>query len=211
MSAESRTGKSVEWEAIVQASQGGQAELNALLSQYRDRLLRMVKMRLDNRVQGRVDASDVIQESYIEAGRRIEEYLNDPSVPFFIWLRYLTLQKLTLAHRQHLGVKARDANREVSLYRGPSPAATSAALAAQLIGQLSTPSQAAVKAETKTRLQEALNNMDEIDREVLALRHFEQLSQKETAMVLNIGQKAAGARHLRTLARLKKILNQDQD
>lgn len=210
MSGEAKSGqKSVEWETILQASQGGQAQLNELLSQYRNRLLRMVKMRLDGRVQGRVDASDVIQETYIEAGRRIEEYLNDPAVPFFIWLRYLTLQKLTLAHRQHLGVKARDASREVSLYRGPLPAATSAALAAQLIGQLSTPSQAAVKAETKAQLQEALNSMDEIDREVLALRHFEQLSQKETAMILNIGEKAAGARHLRALARLKKIIQPD--
>jgi len=195
-----------EWEIIQKASQGGPAQLDKVLAQHRDRLRRMVQIRLDARVQQRVDPSDVIQETYMEASRRIEEYLNDPSVPFFVWLRFLTIQKLTHLHRQHLGVKARDANREVSLYRGPMPQATSAAIAAHLIGQLTSPSQAAMKAEMKIQLQQALSNMDEVDREVLSLRHFEQLSQKETAQVLGISEKAAGARHIRALAKLRKVL-----
>src|SRR5207237_5104844 len=138
---------------------------------------------LDRRLQGRVDPSDVIQEAYLEVSRRLPEYLRDPSLPFFLWLRLVTGQKLALAHRQHLGVQARDAGREVSLYRGALPEATSAALAAHLLGRLTTPSQDAIKAELKLSIQEALNSMDPIDREVLTLRHFEQLSNSETALV----------------------------
>ena len=146
----------------------------------------------------------------MEACRRIEEYLKDPAVPFFVWLRFLTLQTLALAHRKHLKVKARDAGREVSLYRGPLPAATSAALAAQLVGQLTTASQAAMKAEMKLRLQEALNSMDQIDREVLALRHFEQLSNAEAAHELGIGESAASKRYVRALERLEPMVSELQ-
>src|SRR5262249_22089592 len=147
----------------------------------RPRLRRMIKFRLDRWLQGRVDPSDVIQEAYLEVSRRLVEYLHDPSMPFFLWLRLVTGQKLALAHRQHLGVQARDAGREVSLHRGAFPEATSAALAAQLIGHQTSPSQAAAKAELRIRLQEALNGMEDIDREILALRHFEQLSNVEAA------------------------------
>ena len=100
----------------------------------------------------------------------------------------------------------RDAGREVSLYRGTMPEASSAALAAQLLGHATRPSEAAIRAEVKIRLQEALNAMDPIDREVLALRHFEQLTPAETAQVLGIKEKAAGMRYLRALKRLKDIL-----
>lgn len=195
-----------EWDEIQRASRAGPAQLDEVLERHRDRLRRLVRLRIDDRIRARVDPSDVIQEAYAEACRRIDEYLQDPSVPFFIWLRFLTIQKVAHLHRQHLGVQARDANREITLQGGALPAATSAALAAQLIGQLTSPSQAAMKAEMKHRLEQALNGMQEMDREVLALRHFEQLSQKETAQVLGISEKAAGARHLRALQRLKKVL-----
>ena len=100
----------------------------------------------------------------------------------------------------------RDAGREVSLYRGTLPETTSAALAAQLLGHVTRPSEAAIRVEVKIRLQEALNAMDGLDREVLALRHFEQLSNREAALVLGIQEKAAGKRYLRALKRLKEIL-----
>src|SRR5262249_47550392 len=154
-----------------------------LLGRHRDRLKRMVVLRLDPRLQGRIDASDVIQDAYLEVCRTLDEYLREPTLPFYLWLRLLVEQKLVLAHRQHLGVQARDARREVSLYRGAFPEASSAALAAQLLGKLTTPSEAAIKAELKRRVQEALDNMEPLDREVLTLRHFEQLSNKETALV----------------------------
>src|SRR5215831_5338773 len=195
-----------ELELIRRAGEGDAAGLEGLLERYRPRLRRMIKLRLDRRLQGRVDPSDVIQEAYLEVSRRLAEYLRDPSLPFFLWLRLVTGQKLALAHRQHLGVQARDAGREVSLHRGAWPEATSAALAAQLVGKRTAPSQAAVRAELKIRLQEALNGMDELDREVLALRHFEQLSNAETARALGLSETAACNRYVRALERLKKIL-----
>jgi len=158
-------------------------------------------------LQGRVDASDVIQEVYLEAFTHLADYVRDPTMPFFLWLRGIAGNKLLELHRHHLGTRMRDARREVSLYRGTLPETTSAALAAQLLGHLTRPSEAAVRAEIKIRLQEALNSMDALDREVLALRHFEQLSTAEAARVLGIKPKAAGKRYLRALERLKDILS----
>ena len=195
-----------ELDLIRRAGQGDPEGLVGLLERSRARLRRMIKLRLDRRLQGRVDPSDVIQEAHLEVSRRLAEYLRDPAMPFFLWLRLVTGQKLALVHRQHLGVQARDAGREVSLYRGALPAATSAALAARLIGRHTSPSQAAAKAELKIRLQEALNRMEELDREVLALRHFEHLTNAETARVLGIAETAACNRYVRALERLKKIL-----
>jgi RNA polymerase sigma-70 factor (ECF subfamily) len=196
-----------ERELLDRAGQGKAEALADLFTRYRSRLKRMVKLRLDPRVQGRVDPSDIVQDAYLETSRKLDEYLRDPKLPFFLWLRLLTGQKLALAHRQHLGVQARAAGREVSLFRGALPEASSAALAAQLLGRLTTPSQAAMKAEVKIRIQEALNGMDAIDREVLTLRHFEQLSNAETALVLGIKEPAACNRYVRALDRLRGILS----
>jgi RNA polymerase sigma-70 factor (ECF subfamily) len=128
-------------------------------------------------------------------------------MPLFLWLRFLVGQRLLLVHRQHLGVKARDAGRDVSLYQGALPEATSESLAAHLLGHLTSPSQAAARAELQLRLQQVLNGMETIDREVLALRHFEQLSNKETAHVLGIQERAASNRYVRALRRLKEVLS----
>ena len=199
-----------ERELLAGASQGDSGSLAALFTRYRNRLKRMVGLRLDARVQGRVDPSDVVQEAYVEVVKKLSDYLRAPSLPFFLWVRLLTAQKLALAHRQHLGVKARDAGREIALYRG-YPAASSAALAARLLGKLTTPSQAAVKAELKIRIQQALNGMDAVDREILTLRHFEQLSNSETALVLGIKEPAACNRYFRALERLRSILGAFSD
>src|SRR5262245_8147969 len=206
MDASSISHDSGELKLIRRAGGGDTAGLDGLLERYRPRLRRMIKLRLDRRLQGRVDPSDVIQEAYLDVSRKLAEYLGDPSMPFFLWLRLVTGQKLALVHRQHLGVQARDAGREVSLHRGALPEATSAALAAQLIGRRTTPSQAAARAELKLRLQEALNSMDVLDREVLALRHFEHLTNVEAARVLGISETAACNRYVRALERLKKVL-----
>jgi RNA polymerase sigma-70 factor (ECF subfamily) len=166
----------------------------------------MVALRLDRRLQGRIDPSDVIQETYIEASRRLAAYLKEPAMPFFLWLRFLAGQKLLELHRRHLGAQQRAAGREVAFYRGRLPETTSAALAAQLLGRNTRPSEAAMRAEMKRRLQDALNSMEPLDREVLALRHFEQLSNVETAQVLEIQESAASKRYLRALKRLKEVL-----
>ena len=135
------TGEASETAGLLRrAAQGDQAAWGALLVRSRDRLRRMVALRLDRRLQGRVDPSDVIQEAYIDASARLAEYARQPDMPFFLWLRFLTGQRLVRVHRQHLGAEMRDAGREVSLYRGAMPAATSAALAAQLLGRDTRPS-----------------------------------------------------------------------
>ena len=202
------TGEASETAGLLRrAAQGDQAAWGALLVRSRDRLRRMVALRLDRRLQGRVDPSDIIQEAYIDASARLAEYARQPDMPFFLWLRFLTGQRLLRVHRQHLGAEMRDVAREVSLYRGALPAATSAALAAQLLGRDTRPSEAAVRAERSIRLQEALNSMDPLDREVLALRHFEQLSNGEAARVLGLQESAAAKRYVRALKRLRLILD----
>jgi RNA polymerase sigma-70 factor (ECF subfamily) len=182
-------------------------DLVELFDRNRDRLRRMVQVRLDRRLQGRVDSSDVLQEAQLDVLRRAGEYVANPTMPPFLWLRYLTAQRLMVLHRHHLDTRARDAAQEVSLYRGALPEATSVSLAAMLLGRLTSPTRAAHRAEMKIRLQEALNGMDPIDREVLTLRHFEELSNSETAEVLNLSKSAACNRYLRALKRLREILS----
>jgi RNA polymerase sigma-70 factor (ECF subfamily) len=188
------------------ARAGDQQALNEIFSRHRDRLRRMVQMRLDWRLQARIDGSDVIQEAFLEAATRLDEYVQNPSMPLFLWLRFLVGERLMILHRRHLGAQMRDARREVSLYRDALPEASSAALAARLLGRETSPTQAAVRAERMLRLQEALNTIDPLDREVLTLRHFEQLTRTETAQVLGIAEPAAAKRYVRALKRLKEIL-----
>jgi RNA polymerase sigma-70 factor (ECF subfamily) len=193
--------------ALIERSQAGDTQaLNELFSRHRERLRRMVEMRLDHQLQARVDASDVVQDAYVEAVQRLGEYLRDPKLPFFLWLRLVVGERLLKLHRHHLGTKMRDAGREVALYRGALPQASSAALAAHLLGKHTSPTQAAVRAERVLRLQEALNTLDPMDREILALRHFEDLTSAEAARVLDIQEEAAAKRYVRALRRLKKIL-----
>jgi RNA polymerase sigma-70 factor (ECF subfamily) len=191
---------------LEQARDGDQAAWNELFARHRARLRRMVELRLDRRLQARIDASDVIQEAYVEAVTRLNDYLRAPSYPLFLWLRLLVGERLSKLHRQHLGTQMRDAGLEVSIYRGALPEASSAALAAQLLGQHTSPTQAAVRAERMLRLQEALNTLDTMDREVLSLRHFEEMSLAETAQSLDIAESAAAKRYIRALKRLKATL-----
>lgn len=186
---------------------GGQDALADLFSKYRNQLERMVEFRLDRRLYGRVDAADVLQEAYLEVARRIGEYLDNPSVSFFVWIRQITWQVLLMTHRRHLGAQMRDAGREVALGGGAYTGATSLSIAAQLVAHLTSPSQAAIRQERLERLRAALETMDEIDREVLALRHFEQLSNNEVAEILGLQKTAASNRYVRALKRLKEILD----
>ncbi len=188
------------------AAAGDQDAVAELLVRYRPRLRRMVALRLDPRLQGRVDASDVIQEGFLDALRRLDEFAADPSVPFYIWLRFLVGQRVQEQHRRHLGAAGRDVGREVSIYRGAMPGASTGALAARLLGNLTSPSQAAVRAERKLRLQEALNRMDPLDREILVLRHYEQMANGDAAAALGLDKSAASKRYTRALMRLKEIL-----
>jgi RNA polymerase sigma-70 factor (ECF subfamily) len=185
---------------------GGDPEaLAALFAGHRDRLRRMVAWRLDPRLNGRLDPSDVLQEVYLDAARRLPAYLDRPNLPPGLWLRLLTGRRLLELHRQHLGARMRSAGAEVSLNHDWAWA-SAPSLAAQLVGHLTSPSQAAARAETAARLTQALESMDPVDREVLILRHFDELSNNEVADLLGLQKAAASNRYVRALRRLRDIL-----
>ncbi|HKB35371.1 MAG TPA: sigma-70 family RNA polymerase sigma factor [Gemmataceae bacterium] len=191
---------------VRRAADGDRVAVAELFTRYRDRLRALVRLRLDRRLQGRLDPSDVVQEAYLDYARRLPEYARNPTMPFYLWLRFLAGQRLIDLHRHHLGAQMRDAGQEVSLYRGALPQASSVSLAYQLLGRLTSASRAAIRAETQLRVQDALNSMDPMDREVLTLRHFELLSNDETAQVLGTSKSAASNRYIRALKRLKDLL-----
>lgn len=183
---------------------GDPRALEAVFALYRDRLRRMVDFRLDARLRGRVATSDVLQEAYIDALKRLPHYQAAPDVPFFIWLRTVTVQRLIDVHRQHLGAKARDAGREVPLGGGGIDASSDRM--AELMGDLTSPSQAALRGESIIRVRDALDCLESVDREVLALRHFEELSNREVAALLGIRPAAASKRYVRAIERLREAL-----
>jgi len=191
---------------VLRLEGGDERALSELFARHRERLRRMVRLRLDRRLQGRIDSSDVLQDAYLEVARRGGEYVAQPAMPPFLWLRFLTSQTLLALHRHHLSVHMRDAGQEVSLRRHASPQANSACLAEMLLGRLTSPTRAARRAEMQLKLQEMLNAMEPLDREVLALRHFEELSNGEVAEVLGLSKTAASNRYIRALERLKERL-----
>jgi len=181
----------------------GEEAVAELFGRYRDKLLRMIAFRLDSRIIGKVDGEDILQDAFVETARRIQDYLDQPTVPFFVWLRQITKQVLIDTHRRYLGAKMRDVNQEVALDQWASASTTSSGLIAQLADSLTSPSQFAVREEALWELRTALERMDEIDREVLVLRHLEELSNNEVAQILGIDKYAASKRYLRALERLK--------
>src|SRR5262249_46265619 len=149
----------------------------------------------------------IIQETYIELARRLPGYASNPTVPFRLWIRLIVGERLQRMHRRHLGAAMRDAGREISIHREASPRVSSISLAAQLVGRATPASRAVARAERQLRLQEALEQMGSIDREILALRHFEELSNAEAATILGLSEDATSKRYIRALRRLKESLS----
>lgn len=170
------------------------------------RLKRIVAFRLDYRLRGRVSESDVIQDAYVRAAKHLDNFLVKQELPFFVWLRMELHQMLQDIHRHHFDAEKRDARRE-RLFGSQSGGETSMAIAAHIIGQMSTPSRLVEKAEQIAVLQQTLDQLPELDREIIALRHFEELSNLETAEYLGIESSAASKRYLRALKRLREIMN----
>jgi RNA polymerase sigma-70 factor, ECF subfamily len=193
---------------LVQAAGGDGAAWGSLLTAEQERLIRMVAFRMDPRLRGRIDAADVVQEAFFQATAHQEDFFRAPEMPLLLWLRKIVSNKLLELHRHHLGTHMRDANRDRPLAAPQNWDDTAEALWLHLSGHLTSPSAAAVKREASTRLAEALDTMDVTDREVLMLRHFEQLTNAEAALVVGIEERAAGKRYLRALARLRKILSE---
>jgi len=196
---------------LARAATGDDVAWGALLVEHAERLTRMVMFRLDPRLRGRVDASDVVQEAFLQAAAHRADFFRQPNGSIFFWLRAIANNKLLELHRNHLGTHKRDAARDVALDRQRSAVgseSTSDALIAHLTGGATGPATAAGRADVGARLRAALDEMEPIDREVLALRHFEQLTSAEAADVLGIQERAASKRYLRALERLRGILSE---
>jgi RNA polymerase sigma-70 factor, ECF subfamily len=181
--------------------------LASLFSNYRERLRRMVELRMDARLRGRVSASDILQEAYIGALQRLPHYQASTDVPIFVWLRSVTMQRLIDAHRRHVGGRMRDAGREIRLGEVEAIEAGPGHIA-ELFANTTSPSLAARRGEIMVLVRDALEQLDPIDREVLVLRHFEQMSNLEAAASLSIKPAAASKRYVRAVERLRSILEQ---
>ncbi len=184
----------------------GEEALARFFNLVEPRLKRIVHFRLDYRLNGRVSESDVIQETYVRAAQRLKGYLEKEDLPFFVWLRLEISQKLHDIHRKHFGAEMRDIRKEWRRDNSSNTEKTSLALAAHIVAQVTSPSRLVERAEQIAKLDTTLNEMNELDREVIALRHFEELSNLETAKILNIQPAAASKRYLRALKRLKEVM-----
>ncbi len=193
---------------IARLQQQDEAALAELFTAYRDRLWRMVNFRIDKRLRSRLWPDDVLQEAYLAAQKRIHRFAEDGFISPFVWLRMIVHQTLIDMHRQYLDTKKRDINREVSLDGKRFSQTTAASMVFQLAGDWTTPSQAAVRAERLDIVEQSIVDLDPLDREVLALRHFEELTNSEVAEELRISAKAASIRYVRALKRLKGIVSQ---
>lgn len=189
---------------------GDEQALADVFSHYRSRLRQIVRFRLDYRIAGRLSDSDVLQEAYLAAAKRLPHFGDHDEMSAFLWLRLVTNQQLVDLQRQHVSAEKRDVRREISIVQSPLSAATSVAIAAQLVGQNQTASAILQQAEQITKLERTLNEMDEVDREVIALRHFEELSNVETASVLGIEPPAASKRYVRAMQRLSQLMTRFQ-
>jgi RNA polymerase sigma-70 factor (ECF subfamily) len=201
-------GQSSGTEVLIHRISGGEAAaLPELFERRRRRLKRMVRLRLDQRLQGQVDPEDVLDEAYRDVLQQAREYLAEPKVSPFVWLRQLTDRRLADVQRRFLRSSPADAECGVMLFQGPLPQVSSVSLAAMLMGQLPAPIQEAQRAAQQIRLQEALKQMDAVDREVLVLRHFEMLNNDETAEVLGLSTSEASRYYLRALKQIKESMS----
>jgi RNA polymerase sigma-70 factor (ECF subfamily) len=190
---------------VVGVIAGDRNALAELFEAYRPRLARIVRFRLHPRLQGRIDADDVLQDAWLRAEARIGSFLAEASRSPFVWFRMITSQALVDLHRRHIGADKRDARRECSLDGRWSPESTQTSLAFHVAGHFPSPSSAAAKSESAASIDRALSQLGDLDREVLVLRHFEELTNGETAVVLGITEQAASMRYVRALDRLRGV------
>ena len=196
-------------ELLDKAKRGDGQAVEALLARHRDAVRRMIDLRLDPAIVQRVDASDVVQEVLLEASRRLREFLNKPAMPFHLWLRHIAKDHLIDAHRKHHQAKKRGVNREQPLAPAGWAAQSSLDLAGQLVDQELTPASAAIRHELERRLHAAIALLDEDDREMIWMRHFEHLANQEVAAALGLTEAAASMRYLRAVRKLRDLMTQE--
>lgn len=191
---------------LAEAKGGDRAAVNRLLERHRNSLRKMIGLRLDQRIARRVDASDVVQDVLLEANSRLQEYLKDPRLPFHLWLRQLAQDRMIDMHRRHRGAQRRSLDREQSLTSAQFSDQSGFDLMGQLADHELTPAAASIRKELEARFLLALEQLEDEDREILLMRHFEQLGNSEVADALGLSAAAAGMRHLRALRKLRAIL-----
>jgi RNA polymerase sigma-70 factor (ECF subfamily) len=200
---------SSETHALLESARAGDAAAcNRLLERHREALRRMIGMRMDPILQRRVDASDIVQDVLVDAHRRLAEYLQASGMPFHLWLRHLARDRLIDAHRRHRGAVRRSVDREQPMTKPYGEDQSALDLAALARDRQLTPAAAAIHHELELRFQAAIETLDEIDREVVLMRHCEQLSNQETAQALALSEPAAGMRYLRAMRRLRTLLQE---
>jgi RNA polymerase sigma-70 factor, ECF subfamily len=192
---------------LARAGQGDAMARQQLLTHHRDRLRRMVALRLDRRLAARVDASDIVQESLAEAHQRLSEYLRDRPLPFYAWLRQFAWERVAKQYERHVKAQRRSVTREAP---PPLPDESVAQLAHRLIASATSPSRRVLRDELRDRVRVALGLLKPLDREVLVLRYLEGLSNAEAAAVLGLAENTAGMRHLRALERLRALLGDEE-
>jgi RNA polymerase sigma-70 factor (ECF subfamily) len=189
-----------------QARDGDVAAVDQLLARHREPVRRLIDLRLDPAIVQRLDASDVVQDVLLEASRRLQEYLKNPAMPFHLWLRHIAKDHIIDAHRRHHQAQKRGVHREQPLARPGWMDRSSMELAGQLMDPERTPASAAIQEELQRRLHAALQQLDDDDREVILMRHFEQLGNQEVADALQLSEAAASMRYLRAIRRLRDLL-----
>lgn len=201
-----------ETEQLLAQARGGDSQaVNQLLDRHRDALRRLVELRMDRALRRRVDASDVVQEVLVEANRRLRDYLADPApMPFHLWLRHMARDRLIDAHRRHRLAQRRSVDREQPLAAPGGIDRSTIELAGQLCDPQLTPAAQATWQETLRRFQEAVERLDEIDREIILMRHFEKLTNQEAAQALGLTSAAASMRYLRAVRRLRVLLGGEE-
>jgi RNA polymerase sigma-70 factor (ECF subfamily) len=199
--------EAVDPDSLLQrVKQGDDEARQLLLARHREPVRRMIDLRLDPAIAARLDASDVVQEVLLEANRRLDDYLRNPAMPFPLWLRHIARDHIIDAHRRHRAAQRRGVDREKPLVPAAFADRSSLELAAQFLDPELTPASAAIQQEMQRRLHAAISALDEDDREVVLMRHFEQMSNQEVAAMLGLSEAAASMRHLRALRKLKTLL-----
>ena len=195
-------------ELLAGAGQGQPAAVNELLDRHREALRHMIQARMDQKLARRVDASDVVQDVLLEASQRLADYLRDPKLPFGLWLRQMAQDRIIDLHRRHRVARRRSLDREQQQRAPGQGDKSSLELAAQLRDRELTPAAATLRKELHERFVEAIGQLEDEDREIILMRHFEQLSNSQAAELLGLSQPAAGMRHLRALRRLREVLGE---
>jgi RNA polymerase sigma-70 factor (ECF subfamily) len=191
---------------LAEARQGDPTAVGRLLAEHREPVRRMIGLRLDPAIAQRLDASDVVQDVLLEASKRLQDFLKNPVMPFHLWLRHIARDHIIDAHRRHRQAQRRGVDREQPLAPAAWQDQSSLDLAARFVDQELTPASAAIRQELERRLHAAIAELPDDDREVILMRHFEQLSNQEVAHDLGLTEAAASMRYLRAVRRLRDLL-----